>query len=413
MAVRVVGISALTAATTSSFIDKSLLPAHAKPAAFQAQLKSLRRRPATFVKEKAGCGASFTKNPQLLSLLLPFLSYAGNARALEKEEVVEALSKVVDAYQRIGAAASTAYGVSKEVFDKALKVLSPAMDAAMPYVQRATDAAVEMASPVASDVTDQAEKALKSAGVDPVPVVEAAKSAAVVAGKAAEQTSKTIEGAKPIASATIDSLSSSDPIVLLEGAGILILLYLLLPRVLSSIAFSVRGYKGDLTPAQALELLTKQDYVMVDIRSEKEKSKAGIPSLPRSARSKLYSIPIEELSNKLKGMVRSSRKVEAEIAALKISCLKRLNRGSKLVIMDSYGDVAKTVARALTALGFKNTWVLNDGFSGGKGWLQSCLGTDSYSSSFAEILSPSRIIPGGRSRFGTQETPSRLLAGGD
>ncbi|KAL5058068.1 hypothetical protein RYX36_029672 [Vicia faba] len=68
-----------------------------------------------------------------------------------------------------------------------------------------------------------------------------------------------------------------------------------------------------------------------------------------------------------------------------------------VVMLNSrYSDSAKIVARTLTRLGFKNSWTVGDGFSGGKGWLQSRLGTDSYKFSFAEVLSPSRIIPAGK-----------------
>ncbi|RRT76175.1 hypothetical protein B296_00028293, partial [Ensete ventricosum] len=66
-----------------------------------------------------------------------------------------------------------------------------------------------------------------------------------------------------------------------------------------------------------------------------------------------------------------------------------------------YSDIAKIVARTLTSLGFKNCWIVMDGFSGGKGWLQSRLGTDSYSASLVEVLSPSRVIPAATARFGT------------
>lgn len=150
------------------------------------------------------------------------------------------------------------------------------------------------------------------------------------------------------------------------------------------------------------------------------------------------SFSLEELPSKLRGVVKSTKKLEAEIAALKISYLKKANEGSNIIILDSwvlpslslhmfnfsismepnvvymnylhcsltpwhicrYSDSAKIVARALTSLGFKNCWVVADGFSGGRGWLQSRLGTDSYNLSFAEVLSPSRIIPAVK-RFGT------------
>lgn len=50
-------------------------------------------------------------------------------------------------------------------------------------------------------------------------------------------------------------------------------------------------FLGDLTPAQALDLLCTQNYLMIDIRSEKDKNKAGIPRLPSSAKNKIISVP--------------------------------------------------------------------------------------------------------------------------
>lgn len=76
-----------------------------------------------------------------------------------------------------------------------------------------------------------------------------------------------------------------------------------------------------------------------------------------------------------------------------------------------YTDSAKIVARTLTRLGFRNTWIVADGFSGSKGWLQSRLGTDSYNISFAEVVSPSRVISAASRRFGTASS-AKLLPGG-
>lgn len=46
-------------------------------------------------------------------------------------------------------------------------------------------------------------------------------------------------------------------------------------------------------------------------------------------------LSLEELPSKLKGLVRNVKKVEAEIAALKISYLKKINKSTSLVILDS------------------------------------------------------------------------------
>ncbi len=75
------------------------------------------------------------------------------------------------------------------------------------------------------------------------------------------------------------------------------------------------------------------------------------------------------------------------------------------------GDIAKSVARSLSSLGFSNTWVVADGFDGGKGWIQSRLGTESYNLSYAEVLSPTRIIPAGMSLYQlTLEAGSTIAA---
>lgn len=347
---------------------------------------------------------------------------AGPARAVSQEDITNALLKIQDVSQKVTGAIGDAYGVSKSFIEQLFTTVKPAVDAATPYVQNATDAAVQVAAPIASDVATKVEKALQDAGVDTKPVVDAAKSAVVVAGEAAEQTTKVIEGAKPIASDTLNYVVGADPLFLAGGLGALILIYFLAPSIFSSLAYAARGYKGNLSAAQALDLLSKADYVLIDIRKEKERSKAGVPSLPRNARSKTLSIPLEELPGKLRNQLRNTRKVGAEIVALKISYLKRIGRGSNLVILDSFGDIGKVVAKSLTALGFKSTWVVIDGFEGSRGWLQSRLGSDSYNLSRAEILSPSRIIPAGTKKlFGTTTssevvdvTPrlNRLLPGG-
>ncbi|KAM7463021.1 hypothetical protein LguiA_031142 [Lonicera macranthoides] len=122
---------------------------------------------------------------------------------------------------------------------------------------------------------------------------------------AAQQTSKVIGGATPIASSTVETITSADPAVVAGSGGALFLAYLLPPHVWSNISFSLRGYKGELpahllfpvsrcelTPAQMLDLMYTKNHIMIDIRLEKDKEKAGIPRLPPGARSKLIAIPL-------------------------------------------------------------------------------------------------------------------------
>ncbi|RXH96494.1 hypothetical protein DVH24_008998 [Malus domestica] len=305
--------------------------------------------------------------------------------------------------QQVG---STVFDGTAHVLESVLNAVKPGIDAALPIGKQAGEQALKIASParlpkkqsMALGLTYRLYSVLQRLVYKVFcllklnTLTERSIWSQTVAD-AAGQTTEAVEEAKPLASSTIQTISSADPIVIAGTAGALFLAYLLLPPIWSALSFSlrVRGYQ--------------------DIRPEKDKDKAGIPRLPSSAESKMIAIPLEELPNKLRGLVRNAKKVEAEIAALKISYLKRVNKGS------SISDSGKIVARALTRLGFKNCWTVADGSSGSKGWLQSRLDTDSYNSSFAEVISPSRVVPAAVRRFGTTSTSAesgrKLLPGSD
>ncbi|GJM86718.1 hypothetical protein PR202_ga02605 [Eleusine coracana subsp. coracana] len=315
---------------------------------------------------------------------------AAHAAALSKEDVAGSINKVVDTVDQVidvgGKVAEQSAGV--------LKALGEAVKPALPVLKSAGDEAIKLAAPVVSGASKQATEALQGAGIDPAPVVSAAKTAA-------EQSTKVIDAAKPIASATVETIASLAPGDYVVAAGAAVLAYILLPPIWSLVSVSLRGYKGDLTAAQALDKVTSQDYVLIDVRSDKDKAKAGVPQLPSNAKNRLISVPLEDLPSKLKGMVRNAKRAEAEITALKISYLKRIGKGSNVIIMDSYSDSAKIVARTLSSVGFNNCWVMSGGFSGRKGWAQSRLGMDSYNLSVVEVVTPSRVIPAAAGRFGT------------
>ncbi|PQM37567.1 calcium sensing receptor chloroplastic [Prunus yedoensis var. nudiflora] len=350
-----------------------------------------------------------------ISLLALFTSpFEAQAFSLSKDQIVSSLTEVEQTIDQVQQAGSTVFEGTERVLEAILNAVKPGIDVALPIAKQAGEQALKIASPTISEVSKKAQEALQSSGFDTQPVLGAAKTLADAAG----QTTKVIEEAKPIASSSIQTISSADPIVIAGTAGALYLTYLLLPPIWSALSFSLRGYKGSLTPAQTLDLISTKNYLLIDIRPEKDKDKAGIPRLPSSAKSKMIAIPLEELPSKLRGLVRNVKKVEAEITALKISYLKRVNKGSNIVILDSYSDSGKIVARALTSLGFKKCWTVADGFSGSKGWLQSRLGADSYNLSFAEVLSPSRVIPAAVRRFGTSSSTAsqsgrKLLPGSD
>ncbi|KAL8132564.1 calcium sensing receptor, chloroplastic [Apium graveolens] len=336
-----------------------------------------------------------------LSLIALFTApLDAKAISLPKEQIVSSITQVEDTIGQVQEVGSSVFDVLGKVFGVVSEAVKPGIDAALPILQQAGDQAGKYAFPTISEASKKAQEAImQSSGFD-------METAAKTVADAAQQTTKVIEVAKPIASSTAETIISTDPVVLAGTGGALFLAYLLLPPVLSVISFNFRGFKGGLTPAQTLDLISTKNYILIDIRSEKDKDKAGIPRLPSSAKNKMISIPLEELPSKIRGLVRDSKKLEAELAAIKVSYLKKISKGSNIVILGTYSDSAKIVAKVLTSLGFKNCWIVADGFSGSKGWLQSRLGTDSYNLSFAQVLSPSRIISG--SRFGTTSSTKLL-----
>ncbi|XP_076915477.1 calcium sensing receptor, chloroplastic-like [Bidens hawaiensis] len=336
-----------------------------------------------------------------LSLLALFTApIEANAFTISKDDIVSSVTQVEEKIDQVQKVSSDVFEITGNAIKTLTEVLKPAMEVAMPVLKQAGGEAVKIATPVISEASKKAQEAIQSSGIDTQSVTKTVVDAA-------EQTGKVIQEAKPIASTTVETISSADPTTIAVTGGVLVLAYFLLPPVLSVISFNFRGYKGDLTPAQVLDLVSSNNYTLIDIRSEKDKDKSGIPRLPASAKNKLIAVPLEELPSKLKGLVRNNKKLEAEIAAVKISYLKKINKGSKIVILDTYTDLAKIVAKYLTALGFQNCWIVADGFSGSKGWLQSRLGTDSYNVSFSRVLSPSRVIPAVRS-FGTTSSTKLL-----
>ncbi|KAF6169022.1 hypothetical protein GIB67_038519 [Kingdonia uniflora] len=345
--------------------------------------------------------ATATASSTVLSLgVLSTSPNDANAFSLSKDQIITSLTQVESAIDEVQEKGSGFLDFSQHAFQVVIDVVKPGFEFTLPLLQKAGGEVLKIASPLVSEASKKAQETIQSSGIDTEPVVTAAKT---VVG-AAQGATKLIEDAQPIASSTAETITSADPIVIVGTVGAIFLTYLLLPPVWSTISFNLRGYKGKLTPAQTLDLASTKNYLMIDIRSEKDKNKAGIPRLPSSAKNNVISVPLEELPSKTRSIVRNTKKVEAEIAALKISYLKKLNIGSNIVIMDSYADTAKIVAKALTSLGFKNCWIMADGFSGGRGWLQSRLGIESYNLSFAEVLSPSRVIPTAARRFGTNSS---------
>lgn len=342
--------------------------------------------------------------------------WASPALAVSAEEVAVVLTRVQDVYLQIVGVVRAAGEMFGMVLNQIAQLVGAGMSAVSPFIRNIISMAVQLSTNIVLGVTVPTENFLLSIGINATPAVVAFKTIALTIKEASKQITKALE---PVVSSILQSMLVIDSLFLLRTAGAVVLFYFLTPPVITSITCAARGYKGDLSASQALDLIMKRDYLLIDVRTEKEKSKSGVASLPRYAINSVLYVPVEELSLKFKGQLRDYRKAEAEVAAIKISYLRRINKSSKLVILDRYGDMAKSVARSLMKLGLKNSWVVTDGFDGGRGWVQSRLGTASHSSSIAAILSPTRIISEGAKKIfpsskdiDVAPQPRKLLPGG-
>ena len=296
---------------------------------------------------------------------------------------------IVDGVKVAGDAAKVGIGAAQQgiqVLKGAYDAVSPAVKATIetvePLVQSATEkaapvvtAGVRVATNAAESVKPGLERAITSTGID----------SKVVSGaeNAAEQA---LTATTPLVKNVIHFVTTTSPVVLAEYGLGLIAAYYLLPPTLGIAAGVLRGYAGDVSPAGALDALSTQgNAVLLDIRSLKEKESAGVPNLANAG--KLIELEYASIEDrKIRGLLRDVSTLELKITALQIAALKRLSKSSPIYLMDRNGGMAKAVARELAGRGFKNVYVISNGFSG---WARDRLGVKPSSTvSRVEVLLP-------------------------
>jgi len=301
------------------------------------------------------------------------------ALAQEADAVDSAVDNLTQVIKAAGAGAKTALEligagvkVAKEGYDVAAPVIKQGVDAVAPVVSEAVKVTTETAAPLIQRATpvvkDTLDSALKSTGVD---VNSLSKTTTVVTQTANEGVSV----AKPFLSQAITFLTTTEPVVLAEYGLGAVALYYLAPALLGGFVGSLRGYAGEVTAAQALDLLGSDgSTVLIDLRTEKEKEASGLADVPGGAKGKLLEVEYAFTEDrKLRGQLRDPGAIEAQVTALQIAALKRLGRGSKVLLLDRFGNVSKAVAKELARRGFGRVFVVSGGFDGRGGWVQSKL----------------------------------------
>ena len=350
-----------------------------------------------------GCARSFlTLRPFLLSLFRHYQAAGAGAKAAVGA-VAAVAGTLHDAYERFAP-------VVKDVGD----ALAPAVTGVAKLVGAAAGPLLKAATPVLKASGAAAEDFLASQGLNTRVLVDGAKSAGAAADAA-------INGAVPAAEKAAAAAAAAGPVAVAQAAAGLGLLYVVGPPLVRSLSTAARGYAGDVSPAAALDAVSAGgDVALVDIRSAREKESAGLPDLPSGGLGggggRYLEVEFAGLEDRrLRGALRDAAAVERRVTALQVASLKRLGKGTRILLMDrNGGGAAKAIARELRSLGFKRVFVVVGGFSG---WAGSKLKTrmaTTVSSARVEVLPALPIFGGSQSarlpapRRGSQ----RLVTGG-
>ncbi|KAL6784747.1 CGL56 [Auxenochlorella protothecoides x Auxenochlorella symbiontica] len=126
------------------------------------------------------------------------------------------------------------------------------------------------------------------------------------------------------------------------------------------------GFSGTLSAedlAAALAAPGKGGILVVDIREAGTRASEGIPDLGDGEGCAAVALPVPTLDPGLVKKLADPQGVALRTLGLEIARLKALQRGTKLVILDSRNDArAKAVARAAYAAGARRAYFLKGGF---------------------------------------------------
>ena len=290
----------------------------------------------------------------------------------------------------VSAASSAAHAVA-DVY----AVVKSAAVAAAPAVNSAARFAADVAEPVGKAVTPLLQSAgsemdtlLSSQGVNP----KALSAAAAQAGGA-------VDAAANAATGAASTLVAAGPVAVAQAAACLVAAAVLAPPLLRALATRARGYAGDVSAAAALDAAAGSgDAVLIDIRAAADKEAAGVPFLPGGGRQ--LDVDFGAVTDRrLRSLLRDPSAVERAVTALEVASLKRVSKGTTVLLLDRAGRDAKGVARDLAARGFNEVFVVSGGFSA---WMSAKLPSRASSN-----VSRVEVLPALGPFGGSQ----RLLAG--
>lgn len=300
---------------------------------------------------------------------LTMMSHAGAAHA---GQVSDRLAAALDAADSAADAATAIFSQAADLVAQGVELAQEAAPVVLPVAERAVKAvapvgeafgayagraivpaageALKQASSASGQALSSADSALKAQGVDVAPAAKIVEEGAQIV----------FDAAVPIAQQIADYLANASGEELATTAGELFLAYLLAPVVFKLAADIARGYRGDLRPIEAYDMLLSENAVIVDTRG----SEVTV-QLPGGANKRVLVCGIEKSGA-------FSNSATGKVAALKIASLRGVSRGKKVILLDQNGGSAKVLAKALAKQGFSKVFTVRGGYNS---WSRSGLAT--------------------------------------
>jgi len=309
-----------------------------------------------------------------------------------KAELSKPLQTFVDAVDTAANIAEEASKKGSELIEggkQVVNTVSPYADRAGKALGPVADSVGRVAgrtlAPIADDVTKKGSDALSSGvssldsyissqGVDVAPVKSAFNTVVSEAPEAAKAVT-------PFLQSFFQAVMNSEPATLAEYLVFIYLAYLLLPFAGAQLGKTLRGYAGELSPPEALDMLMKDgNSVILDIRTQEEQEAKGILDLPNKSRKQLINMERTVLE---RGQFTNNFATEAQITAVQAAALKSTKQGKNLIVLDQTNKQAKAVAKELAKLGYSNVFVVKGGFVS---WVAAQLQTKSSTTARADAV---------------------------
>lgn len=169
------------------------------------------------------------------------------------------------------------------------------------------------------------------------------------------------------------------------------------------LASRLTAYSGNKTPDEVLYLLETTDAVLVDIRSDRDRRRQGLPVLEAGAYGKGAIIPRFALGSGA-SMVRNAGELQTDAVAATIASLSKVRRRRTMVVLLDQGDgTAVPIAKRLLTFGVLNSCVVRGGF---RQWTQDGLPVETSSDSDYAVTALQLL--GARTTFAANQTATSL-----